>query len=56
MWNLKYGTNEPNKETLTDIENTPVVAVGEVGVVEKNWEFENQTSKQRMDKYQGPIL
>ena len=33
-----------------------MVAVGEVGVGEKNWEFEKQTSKQRIDKQQGPIL
>ena len=31
-WNLKYGTNEPiyrNRNRLTDIENTLVVAKGE---------------------------
>ena len=33
MWNLKYGTNEPNYETerLTDIESRLMVAKGKVG-------------------------
>ena len=31
MWNLKYGTNDPiyKTETLTDMENSLVVAKGE---------------------------
>ena len=40
MWNLKYGTNEQNRNRLTDIENRLVVAKGEGEESSMDWGFE----------------
>ena len=49
MWNLKYDTNELIYEInrITDIENRLVVAKGERGLGEMEWEFGVSRCKDR---------